>query len=144
MGVWGSGQRSFCAIFFVALFKLQFSSAVRSLFRHFFPRALHIRRKKCMKSAKMAQLLYIFFLFFIFYFLLLRCMAKKKTEVDEEKQNKSDRRTGIQSFQHFSHSVSESFACFPLGQGDSVDQQRGKLSLKSRKLSKYEPLWFLR
>jgi len=104
--VWGSGQRSFCAIFFVALFKLQFSSAVRSLFRHFFPRALHIRRKKCMKSAKMAQLLYIFFLFFIFYFLLLRCMAKKKKQKSTRRSRTS--RTGGLAFSHFSISAIQS------------------------------------
>jgi len=111
--VWGSGQRSFCAIFFVALFKLQFSSAVRSLFRHFFPRALHIRRKKCMKSAKMAQLLYIFFLFFIFYFLLLRCMAKKKNRSrrgEAEQVGQADWHSVILAFQPFSQRVIRMFS----------------------------------
>jgi len=86
----GSGQRSFCAIFFVALLKLQFSSAMCSLFRHFFPRAAHPAQKVHEKRKNGTTTIYLLpLLYFSLFFVALH------GEKEEEQQNKSDSRTGF-------------------------------------------------
>lgn len=108
MGACGSGQRVsfffFCAIFFVALLKLQFSFAVLSFsaFCFFFRRAAHPAQKVHEKRRNGTTTIYLLpLLYFLFTFC---CPESGKSR--RGAQNKSDSRTDSQSFEHFSHSVS--------------------------------------